>query len=127
MNQNAGCESSRIVLIVNRQPDRFLRRIGPIDAMPPVRRDVDEVAGIQFHDNVLESDPGGALEHQHPFVPVLVIPKIFGRRVSLGYDPFNANICRAEERLDKLVGQPLGQIAEDVRGVAHFLSGRFSN
>src|ERR1022692_41475 len=56
---------------MHRQPDRRLVRRRPLDPVPFVRRDVDEVAGLHLHDLVIEAEPCCAIQHHDPFVPIL--------------------------------------------------------
>src|SRR4051812_41807720 len=57
----------------DRKPDGRLRRVGPLDAVPPVRRDMQPVAGAEGPDVAFVSkpQPRRAAQQQHPFGFVL--------------------------------------------------------
>lgn len=60
--------------------------------MPAVRRDVQPVAGLQFHNRIVEPKPGSTLHQQHEFVFILVVPEVGQRSVALRDDPLDANV-----------------------------------
>src|SRR5579875_3434432 len=109
------------------EPNRRLMRVGPLDPVPPVGRDVEERPWPQFYRLLaLESQPGRTLHEQDPLVGILVVPEALGRSVAQRDDPFDAKARSAGERLDKFLGQIVGDVGEEVREAVHrhFLFGR---
>jgi hypothetical protein len=68
---------------------------------------------------MLEAKPCCPRQHHDPFALVLVVPEPFRRGVTVGDDPFDADIVSAEERLDKLVRQVLREVMEEVAERVH--------
>lgn len=99
---------------MHRQPNRRLLRIGPLNTMPPMGRDVDERAGRHLDQLILEPQPGGTLEQQDEFALGLIVPEALGRGVALGDDPLDAEIRPFEDRLDEFLGKGGGEIGEEV-------------
>ena len=77
--------------VEHREPYGRGCRVGPVDAMTPVRRDVEPVAATQHARIRLVGEPqlGGAGEHQHPFAFRLVVPEPRRARLAQGDDPFD--------------------------------------
>lgn len=65
--------------VKHRQPDRRFVGRRPFDPVLVMGRDVHEVAGLHFNGFILESQSSRSLQHNNPFVLVLVVPKPFLR------------------------------------------------
>ena len=74
------------------KPDGGDCRIGPVDPVAAVRIDIDPIAGTKKPGIglILEPQPCGAGEHQHPFAIRLVVPEPGRARLALRDDPFDA-------------------------------------
>ena len=64
--------------IVDGEPNRRLVRRGPLDAVPPVGRNRNEVAGLHGDSTVvvLKPQPGFTAQHDDPLVLILVVVRI---------------------------------------------------
>src|SRR5437660_11278816 len=82
--------------VMHGQPNRRLVGRRPFDSVPPVRRDGDEIAGLHVHEAVVETEPRGALQNEHPFGLILVVPESTRRGVAVRDDPFNADVGGGE-------------------------------
>src|ERR1700724_2589922 len=69
-----------LLTVKHGEPDRRLGRVGPLDAVPAMRRDLQPVAGTKKARLclVLEAQPGRTGQQQNPFGLVLVVPEAFG-------------------------------------------------
>jgi hypothetical protein len=77
-------------------------------------RDVEVVAGDHFDNPVLELDPDSSLQHDHPLVLRLVVPKARGRIVALGNDSLDPDAVAYLQNEGELFGEMLGQVGEKV-------------
>src|SRR5712672_989924 len=75
---------SEYLSVEYREPYRRGCRVGPVDAMTPVRGDVEPIAGAQQARVALVGEPqlGGAGEHQHQLAFRLVVPETRRARLS---------------------------------------------
>ena len=87
------------------QPDGQLIGRCPLYAMAPVGGDVDRIARVQCDDCpvILKPQSRGALEHQHPFVLVLIVPEPGWRRMPPRDNPLDAQSTGLQQRLDQFV------------------------
>ena len=88
--------------VEDREPDGGGRRVGPVDPVAPVRPDVDPVDGTQQArlGLVLEPQPCGAAEEQHPFALALVVPEAGRARLAPGDDALDAQARAGQQRVD---------------------------
>ena len=63
---------------MNRQPDRRLIGRRPLDPVPFVRRNVDEIAGLHLERLILETQRCRSLQQHNPFMLLLIVPEPFG-------------------------------------------------
>src|SRR5579864_8788030 len=80
--------------IMHRQPDGGLRHVSPFHPVSPVGGNIATVAGAQANQRrfVFKPQFSCALQQQHPFVRVLIVPKPWRRNVAKGdnaLDPDN--------------------------------------
>src|SRR5262245_47498423 len=96
------------------QPDGRTRWIGPLDAMPPVRRNEDIRPGGKFARRrlVLEPQPRRPRDDQHPFGLVLIVPKALRRDVPPRHDPLNPHAARVEQCLYQLLRQAIRNVGK---------------
>ena len=107
---------------MHRQPDRRLLWRRPLDSMPLVCRNVDEVPRLHLDCPILKPKPCRSLQHDDPFVLVLVVPEAFGRGLAVGDDSLDADLGGGQKRLDKLLGQVRREVGEEVGGDSHISS-----
>ena len=69
-----------------------------------VGRNVKVVAGTHLDRLVLELDPGGPLEHDHPLTGWLVVPEPIGGLVAVGNYSLDADFGGLQERREELLG-----------------------
>jgi len=104
---------------VDGEPDRGRVALRPGHAVAAVRREKHPVAGaklarLRF---ARDEDARGAGDEQHKLVVLLVVPLVFGRRLSGRNDPLDAKPGTPAERLDELRGKrPGGKAAPKAAG-----------
>ena len=76
---------------MHRQPDRGLVWCCPSYSVLRVGRDVEVVAQAHLDRLVLEFDPSGPLEHDHPLAGWLVVPEAIGQLVAAGDDSLDTD------------------------------------
>lgn len=104
---------------MHRQPNRRLLRIGPLDSMSSMGRDVDEGASLHLDELILESQSCGTLQQHDEFALVLIVPKALGRCVAVGDDPLDAEGGLVEDRLDQFFGEARRNVGEEVGEGGH--------
>src|SRR6202044_3658505 len=84
---------------VHGEPDGRLVGVGPLDAMADVGRDLEVAAGRQDSRLLPALDPHArrAAQHDHPFRPVLVVPKAGRARLPGRDDPLDARARKLGE------------------------------
>ena len=102
---------SRLLPKVQRQPNGWIARVCPLDAMPAVSRNQHVITrskldrfGLSF-----ELQLGGAAQHQHPFRLVLVVPLPRGRRLPRGQNPLQTETAAAQQLVETLVRNLTGR------------------
>lgn len=63
---------------------------------------------------VFETQLSFAVQHDHSFVFVLVVPKPFRTGVTVGDDAFNADVVIARYGFRQLIGKGFGQVRKEV-------------
>ena len=82
---------------MHRQRDRRLVRRCPFDPVFLVSRNVHEVVGLHLYRLILEYQPSRPLQHDDPFVLILVAPKSIRRSVAVRDDSFDAHVGGVEQ------------------------------
>jgi hypothetical protein len=105
---------------MEREPDGGLRRVRPLDAVAPARRDQNMIARPQREGRgvALEAEARAAAEQQNPLGPILVVPAAGRRRVAHGHYPLETKSRRLEQHLDELLAGRRRRIAEQVLDAA---------
>lgn len=82
-----------LVAIKNRQPYGWLRFRCPLHPMSAMRRNIQVVTATKEHGvTFFELQLGLTLEQDHPFMLILIVPKVLRAGVSSGHDPFDTNM-----------------------------------
>src|SRR5712691_565868 len=94
-----------------REPDGGGHRIGPVYPVAAVRDDIDPIPGTKKTGVglILEPQPCGAGEHQHPFAIRLVVPEPGRARLAARDDPFDAQTGPRQQRIEALGGPDTGK------------------
>src|SRR3954452_20579270 len=73
----AADHSFGLLAIKDGEPNRRVVRVGPLDTVSPMRRDLDPIPGAETarFGLVLEAQPRRAAQQQYPFGLVLVVPE----------------------------------------------------
>src|SRR5438128_1367965 len=111
---------------MQRQPDGRLVRGRPKYPMPCMGRDVQTIS--RFHRDrrlTVNLKPRCTLEHDNPFMLILVVPKVIGRGVTMGQNPLQTKVGGGNEGLDKLLRQVRRQVSEKVRERIHAKKTKF--
>lgn len=110
-------------MVVHRQPHRVLVRVGPLHPVTAQGWNIDVIAGAQIVGlgAIFQDDGGGAGDHQHPFLPVLLVPEIVCGAMATGSDAFDAHVLTAGNGLECLLLVPGRQICQDI---AYFIPSR---
>jgi hypothetical protein len=82
---------------MHRQRDRRLVQRCPFDSVFLVSRNVHEVAGLHLYRLILEYQPSRPLQHDDPFVLIMVAPKSIRRSVAERDDSFDAHVGGVEQ------------------------------
>ena len=102
--------------VMDGKPDRRLGRVRPFDAVPPMRRDVDELPRLEQDGfgGVIEREPRLPPQKQNPFAVRLVVPEDRRARLSARDDSLDP-YTRTREQLRKLLDAPVErQVEKDV-------------
>jgi hypothetical protein len=76
--------------------------------------DVDPIPRPHLHHPIFELEAGGTLEHHHPLVLLLVIPKAIGRFVPRADDPLDPDAMALLKDGGEFLGKVLGEVGEEV-------------
>ena len=88
--------------VKNGQPDGCLLAAGPIHAMPAMGRDVEVIASLEMNNAILKTELGFALQNNHPFALLLVIPEIIRAALASGDDALDAQAGALQQILKLL-------------------------
>src|SRR5439155_19374132 len=107
---------ARLLPVEYREPHGRLRRVGPVDPVLPVRRDLDPVAGADqarlcF---VGKTYPRRAGEQQYPFGLGLVVPETGRAGLAERDAALDAHARRGEDRLGDFARASIGKITQQV-------------
>ena len=88
-----------------------------------MRRDVDEITRLQVDRLViaLEEQLGFALQHDNPFVLVLIVPEAVGTGLACGDNPLDADVLVLGEDINKFLGKLAREVGEEVVHRCSFL------
>ncbi len=67
------------------------------------RQNVDEIADLYLDHAIPELQPRRSLEHDDPFVLILIVPKALGRGVTVRDNPLDSDVPCIEQCRQKLV------------------------
>ena len=103
---------------MDRQPDGGHIGRGPIDPVPLVGRDVDEITWLHLDGQfvAIEAEPGCPFEDNDEFGLILIVPEAGRRGVAVRDDPLDAHVGSSEERLDQFIRQVRGEVGEKIHG-----------
>src|SRR6185437_9290070 len=105
---------------MDRQPNRRLRRIRPLDTMAQVSRDVDERANLHLERLfTFEPQPCRSTHNQHPLIAGLIVPEARRACVAVGDDAFYAQSRRSQQRLEQFFRHGSRQITKQISGREH--------
>ncbi len=89
-----------------------------------MRRDIDVITSPERNRFcAFESNFGRALENDDPFILYLIIPAVFRRGMSLGYDALDSNVRFLGEKVNDLLCQILWDIIKYIE-FFHWAPGR---
>lgn len=83
--------------VMHGKPDRGFVRCRPSNTVFPASRDVDKIARSQLHRLSFELKPCHPLEHDHPLVLILVIPKVIRGNLPVRNNPFDTDMRGREQ------------------------------
>ena len=106
----------RILPVKYGEPHGRLGRIGPLDPVAPVRRDVEPVAGAEHAVVRLvgEAQPRRPREQHHPLGLGLVVPEPGRAPLPAGDDALDAQPRCGEKRVGDFAGARVRQVAQQV-------------
>jgi hypothetical protein len=81
-----------------------------------------KLPGLHLYRLILEYQPSRPLQHDDPFVLILVAPKSIRRSVAERDDPFDAHVGGVKQGGEKLVRQVLGEVSEEISRDGHIPS-----
>ena len=100
-----------ITAVKHRQLNSRLIPGRPLDPMPFVRRDVDEITRPHLHRLIVSFKQQLRLPFQHddPFVLILIVPEVIGTGVAVGDDAFDADRIGLCQDFGQFLGEVGGE------------------
>src|SRR5438270_11707351 len=116
----AAGSSFALLAVKHGEPNRWLVRIGPIDPMAAMRRDLDPIAGAKMPwlGLIREAQSRRAGQQHDPFRLILVVPETGRARLAERDNALDAQAWGGCERFGNFCGSGIGQIAQQVHGPA---------
>jgi len=91
--------------VEDRQPNRRLVSGRPFDSMLGMCGQVDVITGTEIDGFMFELQPSCPLQDHYPLMFILVVPEPLWRCMTMGNDPFDAQVGCFEQSGGKLVRQ----------------------
>ena len=91
--------------VEDRQPNRWLVSGRPLDSMLGMCWQVDVITGTEIDGSAFELQPSCPLQDHNPLMFILVVPEPLWRCMTMGNDPFDAQVGCFEQSGGKLVRQ----------------------